>query len=54
MQNVLLALANTGQFEAKVLNGRYINLTRDVDELIEGMKAGKLGDSTVLLTMNEM
>ena len=52
--NGLVALANMSESEAKALNGRYINLTRDVGELIEGVKAGKLSDSTALLTMNEM
>ncbi|EUC46225.1 hypothetical protein COCMIDRAFT_25765 [Bipolaris oryzae ATCC 44560] len=52
--NGLVALADMGESEVKALNGRYINLTRDVGELIEGVKAGKLGDSTALLTMKEM
>jgi NAD(P)-dependent dehydrogenase (short-subunit alcohol dehydrogenase family) len=52
--NGLVALADMSESEAKALNGRYINLTRDVGELIEGVRAGKLGDLTALLTVTEM
>jgi hypothetical protein len=35
----------------KALNSRYINLTKDVSELIEGVKARKLGKKTNLLSI---
>jgi short-subunit dehydrogenase len=52
--NGLVAVAAMEESVAKALNGRYINLTKDVGELIEGVKAGNLGEKTNLLSMQEM